>query len=73
MDEEVIPSDLDPPAYEDPPDYDDVIKVGMDEYFATHVNCHRPTKPTNIWYFMEYVHEQDLYNSFSVFLSVNNC
>lgn len=31
--EEDIGEDLDPPAYEAPPTYDEVIKVGMDEYY----------------------------------------
>lgn len=32
--EENISEELDPPAYEEPPAYDEVIKVGMDEIYA---------------------------------------
>lgn len=32
--EESISEELDPPAYEEPPGYDEVIKVGMDELYA---------------------------------------
>lgn len=37
--EEDIGEDLDPPAYEAPPAYDEVIQVGMDKYYLKATSC----------------------------------